>query len=118
MPCTTHHAHVRKHQRVLPCAAMYGHHPALAMHKSHFCNLPLQPPRLACAPFGGPIAAIRDERRMVVITGGGMRPVIRTFTAAGEQLGAMVWERGTIVEWGWSDDLELIIMEVSGRVRP
>ncbi len=78
------------------------------------CN----PPRLACAPFGGPVAAIRDERRMVVITSGNMRPVIRTFTAAGEQLGAMVWERGSILEWGWSDDLELIIVEASGRVRP
>ncbi|GFR52291.1 hypothetical protein Agub_g14826, partial [Astrephomene gubernaculifera] len=91
--------------------------------------------RLACAPFGGPIAAIRDERRIVLVgppshapaaaathgsaasaallTGdaGGLKPVLRTFSASGVSLGAAVWEGGRLAGWGWSEEQQLVVVE-------
>eukprot|EP00201_Polytomella_parva_P022502 CAMPEP_0175042506 /NCGR_PEP_ID=MMETSP0052_2-20121109/2610_1 /TAXON_ID=51329 ORGANISM="Polytomella parva, Strain SAG 63-3" /NCGR_SAMPLE_ID=MMETSP0052_2 /ASSEMBLY_ACC=CAM_ASM_000194 /LENGTH=141 /DNA_ID=CAMNT_0016305343 /DNA_START=75 /DNA_END=497 /DNA_ORIENTATION=- len=80
-----------------------------------------QQKRLACCSFGGPIAVIRDERRAVLITGGAfgsgsLRPVIRFFNGAGSTTGAVVWDRGRILGWGWTSDVELVIVESNGRV--
>ncbi|EFJ45438.1 hypothetical protein VOLCADRAFT_105988 [Volvox carteri f. nagariensis] len=84
----------------------------------------LQDKRLACAPYGGPIAAIRDERRAVLVThgssavaaGGGLKPVLRTFTAAGASLGACVWEGGRLVDWAWTDEQQLAVVDAKGKV--
>lgn len=75
------------------------------------------PYRVAAAPYGGPLATVRDERLVLQLgAGASLRPVIRTFTASGAELGSMVWERGHIVEWGWSERLELVIVEANGKV--
>ncbi|GIL65102.1 hypothetical protein Vafri_18928 [Volvox africanus] len=84
----------------------------------------LEDKRLTCAPFGGPIAAIRDERRTVLVThgssavaaGGGLKPLLRTFTSAGESLGACLWEGGRLVAWGWTEEQQLAIVEATGKV--
>ncbi|KAG2491741.1 hypothetical protein HYH03_009904 [Edaphochlamys debaryana] len=94
----------------------------------------LEDKRVAIAPFGGPIAAVRDERRIVRLSlgassggpgggggagaagAGGLRPVLRTFTAAGAPLGAAVWEGGRLVELGWSEEVQLITVEANGKV--
>lgn len=93
---------------------------------SHACatlKLPGDPPpstaprRVACAPYGGPLATVRDERLVLQLAAGAsLRPVVRTFTCAGRELGSMVWERGSIVAWGWTERLELVIVESSGKV--
>lgn len=74
--------------------------------------------RVAAAAFAGPIATIRDEHAVVVITAGGsMRPVVRIFTAAGATLGTFIWEsKAQLVEWGWSEQLQLVIVEDTGLV--
>ena len=50
--------------------------------------------RVACAPYSGPTAMIRDDRRLVTVrdAGGDMRPVLLTYSAAGTLLGTAVWE--------------------------
>lgn len=50
--------------------------------------------RIACAPHSGPLAMIRDDRQLVTVrsVGGDMRPVLRTYNAAGVLLGTSVWE--------------------------
>ena len=45
-----------------------------------------------------------------------MRPIIRIFSAAGQELGSAVWDKGRIIEWGWSSDLELVVVEEGGKV--
>ncbi|GAX81388.1 hypothetical protein CEUSTIGMA_g8819.t1 [Chlamydomonas eustigma] len=73
--------------------------------------------RVCCSPFGGPIAVVRDERQMVVITSGGsVRPIIRTFAASGRLLGSHVWDKGRIIGWGWSASLDLVVVDEQGRV--
>ena len=73
--------------------------------------------RVCCAPFGGPIAVVRDERQMVVVAAGGsVRPVIRTFASSGRPLGSHVWDKGRIVGWGWSGNLELVVVDEAGKV--
>ncbi|GIL84671.1 hypothetical protein Vretifemale_13276, partial [Volvox reticuliferus] len=84
----------------------------------------LEDKRLTCAPFGGPIAAIRDERRTVLVThgssavatGGSLKPLIRTFNSAGESLGACLWEGGRLVAWGWTEEQQLAVVEATGKV--
>ncbi len=53
----------------------------------------------------------------VAAAGGALRPVLRTYTCSGVALGAAVWEgTGRIVDWGWTEELQLLVLEASGRV--
>lgn len=83
-------------------------------------DIDLPSKRVSCAPMGGPIAAMRDERQMVVVVGpGSVRPVLRTFTSSGEEMGSYVWDstgRGQVAAWGWTSSLELVIVDEAGHV--
>ena len=72
--------------------------------------------RVVCAPYGGPIAVVRDDRKIVLVTGGAIQPQIRTFTAAGAALGAIPWNHGRIAGLGWTNEEDLMILETSGEV--
>ena len=73
--------------------------------------------RVACARYGGPIAMVRDDRKLVVIQGATTKPVVRIFTAAGEALAAFMWDHSRIVGMGWSNQEDLLIIEDKGEVR-
>lgn len=68
--------------------------------------------RFACAPFGGPIAAVRDERKMVVVQGGSMDPIVRLFTSSGVQLGSFAWQGGKLALMAWTQEEELLMLQV------
>ncbi|KAK9786074.1 hypothetical protein WJX73_008313 [Symbiochloris irregularis] len=72
--------------------------------------------RVCCAREGGPIAVVRDERRIVLVTGGNTRPVLKIFTSAGGVMGALVWDKGSIAGLGWTSANELVVVEVTGEV--
>ena len=72
--------------------------------------------RVACAPYGGPIALVRDDRKIVLVTGGSTKPVVTTHTAAGVKLGAFTWEKGRIMGMGWTSEEDLMLLEQSGEV--
>ena len=72
--------------------------------------------RVACAPYGGPIATIRDDRKMVLVSGGITQPLLKMYTAAGVQLGVAVWDKGRIEAMGWTNEEELMIVEQTGEV--
>lgn len=76
----------------------------------------LEEKRLCCAPFGGPIAAVRDERRMQVVTRSTARPVVRIFSAAGSERGSFLWTGGALSALGWSSQEELLLVEDNGHV--
>lgn len=72
---------------------------------------------MCCAPFGGPIATIRDETALVVVRGAGpTRPVVRLFSSSGVETGSFLWEKGRLAGWGWSDAWELVLVEPTGKV--
>lgn len=73
--------------------------------------------RVACARYGGPIAMVRDDRKLVVVSGGITKPVVRIFTAAGETLAAFVWDHGRVAGLGWTNEEDLLIVENGGEVR-
>ena len=73
--------------------------------------------RVACARYAGPIAMVRDDRKLVVIQGAATKPIVRVFTAAGQALAAFMWDRGRIVGMGWSNQEDLLIVEDTGQVR-
>lgn len=74
--------------------------------------------RVTCAQYGGPIAVVRDDRKVVIVRGGITKPVIRTFTASGSELGSFLWEGGRIVAMTWTLDEDLAILVDSGEVSP
>lgn len=41
------------------------------------------------APYGGPMAIVRDSKQFIKVGGSTVKPVIRIFTAAGNQLAAI-----------------------------
>lgn len=71
--------------------------------------------RFACAPFGGPIAALRDDRKAVVIKGPCLDPVVRLFTAAGAQTGSFSWDGGAPALMAWTPREELLMLRKNGR---
>ena len=73
---------------------------------------------MTCAREGGPIATVRDERKIVLVTGGTTQPVVKIFTSSGQTLGAFVWDKGRIAGFAWTEDHDLAIMEVTGEVGP
>lgn len=107
--------------------------PTTAFHQKHRPPIP----RVACAPYSGPIAMIRDDRRLVTVRdiAGDMRPVLMTFNAAGALLGSAVWEgfvegcyskkaytrflhhySGTITMLGWTRAHQLLVVDARGQV--
>lgn len=62
------------------------------------------------------MAVVRDERRIVLVTGGSTQPVVKVFTAAGSVLGAFVWDKGRIAGFAWTSQQELVIIDIKGEV--
>lgn len=78
---------------------------------------PLEPDvqLVAAAPFGGPVAATRDESKIVKV-GGALRPEVCIYTAAGTPLAAFRWTRGRIAGLGWTAQEKLVVVEEGGGV--
>ncbi|KAF6254839.1 vacuolar protein sorting-associated protein 16 [Scenedesmus sp. NREL 46B-D3] len=74
--------------------------------------------RVAAAPFGGPLALMRDESALTVVRSGapGGRPVVRVFSCSGQLLGSFLWEGAKLAGCGWSSELELVMVDVAGKV--
>jgi hypothetical protein len=86
----------------------------LQPHRNNLCPAS----RVAAAPFGGPLAIMRDESVLTVIRKGtpGGRPVVRIYSCSGQLLGSFLWEGGKLAGWGWSSELELVMVDVAGKV--
>lgn len=61
--------------------------------------------RVACAPFGGPVAIVRDDRKIIKNAAGQLRSgTVQIFDAAGAPLGKFLWDRpARLVTFGWTD---------------
>ncbi len=58
---------------------------------------------------------IRDERKMVQVTGG-QRPTLRIYTAAGSLMGSFLWEQERIAAMAWTLQEELMVLDQTGEV--
>ncbi|KAG0454964.1 hypothetical protein HPP92_024256 [Vanilla planifolia] len=74
--------------------------------------------RVACAPFGGPIAVIRDDSKIVQLYAESARRKLHIFNSAGVLLASTVWDRpgGRLVGMAWTDDLVLVCVVQDGTV--
>ncbi|XP_078167947.1 vacuoleless1 (VCL1) [Carex rostrata] len=65
--------------------------------------------RIACAPFGGPIAAIRDDSKIVQLLAESARRHLQIFSSSGELIASCPWDRsgGKLVGMAWTDDLQV-----------
>lgn len=74
--------------------------------------------KVACAPFGGPIAAIRDDAKIVQLYAESALRKLRIFNSAGVQIAETVWKNpgGRLIGMAWSDELTLICVTQDGTV--
>ncbi|KAJ6638263.1 Vacuolar protein sorting-associated protein 16 like [Pseudolycoriella hygida] len=70
---------------------------------------------VCAAPYGGPMAVVRDPKKIAKIVGS-VKPVVRIFTASGVLLGSITWNNGLLLAMGWSDHEELICVQDDGLV--
>ncbi|CAI9757174.1 unnamed protein product [Fraxinus pennsylvanica] len=74
--------------------------------------------KVACAPFGGPIAAIRDDAKIVQLFAESALRKLRIFTSSGRLISETVWKNpgGRLIGMSWSDDQILICITQDGTV--
>eukprot|EP00210_Caulerpa_lentillifera_P001840 g1769.t1 len=76
----------------------------------------LEDMRVSCAPFGGPIAIVRDSRKIVMLRGGSAQPTVKIFNCAGYEISRFLWTGSAIIGMGWTSDEQLIFVDMDGEV--
>lgn len=74
--------------------------------------------KVACAPFGGPIAVIRDDSKIVQLYAESALRKLRFFTSSGVLLAETVWKHpgGRLIGMSWTDDETLVCIVQDGTV--
>ncbi|XP_042011014.1 protein VACUOLELESS1-like [Salvia splendens] len=74
--------------------------------------------KIACAPFAGPIAAIRDDAKIVHLYAESALRKLRIFTSSGRLTAESVWRNpgGRLIGMFWTDDLTLACITQDGTV--
>ncbi|XP_073236792.1 vacuolar protein sorting-associated protein 16 homolog isoform X2 [Porites lutea] len=72
---------------------------------------------VSAAPFGGPMALIRDDKHFARVQGSAInKPIIHIFSSAGRELATVKWDGGPIVQMGWSITEDLLCVADDGTV--
>ncbi|XP_049635107.1 vacuolar protein sorting-associated protein 16 homolog isoform X1 [Suncus etruscus] len=69
---------------------------------------------VAAAPYGGPIAILRNPWRKE--KSASIRPVLDIYSASGMPLANLLWKSGPVVSLGWSAEEELLCVQEDGVV--
>ncbi|XP_077623102.1 vacuolar protein sorting-associated protein 16 homolog isoform X2 [Crocuta crocuta] len=69
---------------------------------------------VAAAPYGGPIALLRNPWRKEKAAS--VRPVLEIYSASGLPLASLLWKSGPVVSLGWSAEEELLCVQEDGAV--
>ncbi|KAJ9172836.1 hypothetical protein P3X46_016035 [Hevea brasiliensis] len=74
--------------------------------------------KVACSPFGGPIAIIRDDSKIVQLYSESARRKLRIFNSAGILIAETVWKHagGRLIGMSWTDDQTLICIVQDGTI--
>ncbi|XP_077638799.1 vacuolar protein sorting-associated protein 16 homolog [Lonchura striata] len=68
---------------------------------------------VAAAPYGGPIALLRNSRRDKTP---GARPLLEIYSASGLLLASVPWKSGSLVHLGWTAGEDLLCIQEDGTV--
>lgn len=81
-------------------------------------NVDLSRHKVACAPFGGPIAIIRDDSKIVQLRAESARPRLLIYSASGTLRASIPWDRpgGRLVGLGWTEDETLVCIVQDGTI--
>ncbi|CAO3625786.1 unnamed protein product [Cunninghamella echinulata] len=72
---------------------------------------------IAVAPYGGPIAMIRDDKKVLLLQKQQpIKPTIYVYTASGKLIDQIQWDKGRIVALGWTESEQLIVVTEDGTV--
>ncbi|MBA0605518.1 hypothetical protein Godav_018085 [Gossypium davidsonii] len=76
-------------------------------------NIDLSRNKVACAPFGGPIAVIRDDSKIVQLYSESALRKLRIFTSSGFLISDTVWKNpgGRLIGMSWTEDQTLICIQ-------
>ncbi|KFO20539.1 Vacuolar protein sorting-associated protein 16 like protein [Fukomys damarensis] len=69
---------------------------------------------VAAAPYGGPIALLRNPWRKEKVAS--VRPILEIYSASGVPLVSLLWKSGPVVSMGWSAEEELLCVQEDGAV--
>ncbi|KAG9293340.1 hypothetical protein G9A89_007586 [Geosiphon pyriformis] len=73
---------------------------------------------IAGAPNGGPIAMIRDDKKVLVLQKQQpVKPTIYLYTSAGKLMEQLQWDKGRIITMGWTETEQLIVVLEDGTIR-
>ncbi|XP_022759131.1 protein VACUOLELESS1-like isoform X2 [Durio zibethinus] len=74
--------------------------------------------KVACAPFGGPIAVIRDDSKIVQLYSESALRKLRIFASSGVLISDTVWKHpgGRLIGMSWTEDQTLICIVQDGTV--
>ncbi|XP_065092483.1 vacuolar protein sorting-associated protein 16 homolog [Ochlerotatus camptorhynchus] len=83
-------------------------------------NINLENMAVHAAPYGGPIALVRDSKQFLKVSGGeSAKPVIRIFNCFGKLTSTINWDNGNsgkLICMGWSDSEEFLCVQSDGSV--
>lgn len=71
-------------------------------------NVDLRQRICVVAPYGGPIATIRNEKVLIAVTAANFKPTLQIYTSSGEEICSFIWDKGKLVSMGWTENERLI----------
>lgn len=88
------------------------------LYQMRWKHIDLSRNKVACAPFGGPIAVIRDDSKIVQLYAESALRKLRIFNSAGILISETVWKNpgGRLIGMSWSEDQTLICVVQDGTV--
>ncbi|KAL7087130.1 hypothetical protein ACP275_13G047200 [Erythranthe tilingii] len=88
------------------------------LYQMQWKNVDLTRNKIACAPFGGPIAVIRDDAKIVQLYAESALRKLRIFTSSGRLISETVWKNpgGRLIGISWTEDLTLVCITQDGTV--
>ncbi|KAG2182766.1 hypothetical protein INT44_005746 [Umbelopsis vinacea] len=73
---------------------------------------------IAGAQYGGPIAMIRDDKKVLLLQNQQpIKPIIYIYSSAGKLLQQIQWDKGRIVAMGWTEQEQLVVAMEEGTIR-
>lgn len=75
---------------------------------------PLRDCLVAAAPYGGPIAVLRNPWKKEKSPS--IRPLLQIYSSSGVALASLLWKSGPVVLLGWSAEEELLCVQEDGSV--
>ncbi|KAI8601749.1 Vps16, N-terminal region-domain-containing protein [Dissophora ornata] len=73
---------------------------------------------IAGAPFGGPLALVRDDRKVHLLQKQQpIKPNIFLYTSSGKLMEPIQWDKGRIIGMGWTENEQLLCVLEDGIVR-